>query len=76
MGTTLGDEERDAVDICYLLAYIGIIGYNRYRFSDMGFTDMGKSEGIKFSKEKFENAVLYFATHGGKNVGKKKLAKL
>lgn len=31
---------------------------------------------IKFNKEKFKNTVLYFAKYGGKNVGKKKLAKL
>ena len=31
---------------------------------------------MRLNKEKFKNAVLYLAKHAGKNVGKKKLAKL
>lgn len=31
---------------------------------------------MRYNKEKFKNAVLYLAKYGGKNVGKKKLAKL
>lgn len=31
---------------------------------------------IRYNKEKFKNAVLYIAEHGGLDVGKKKLAKL
>ena len=31
---------------------------------------------MRYNKEKFKNAVLYLAKHGGSDVGKKKLAKL